>query len=392
MKSKMWQKAEIDLRLEKLRALMLTHDIDAMLVGTNANLYYIAGRVFAGYAYIGADGTFRLFVRRPNDFEGEDVRSIRKPEQIVAILQAEGISIPEKVGLEKDGAAYNEVARLEKALGLSESKNCSGVLAAARAVKTPQEIELLRESGVRHCAVYGHIPALYREGMTDLELQVEIERELRLNGCLGIFRISGQSMELFMGNLLVGDNADNPSPYDFAMGGGGLNSSLPGGCNGSIIRPGNTVMVDMNGNFTGYMTDMTRTFYVKNLDEHARKAHNLSIAMHRALQSLIRPGVEAKEAYNLCADMAKEAGESDYFMGHRQQAGFVGHGVGIEVNEWPVLAPRSKHVFEKGNVIAIEPKFVIPGVGAVGVESTYVVGDDGIECLTPFAEEIRELL
>ena len=170
----MWQKAEIDLRLEKLRALMLTHDIDAMLVGTNANLYYIAGRVFAGYAYIGADGTFRLFVRRPNDFEGEDVRSIRKPEQIVAILQAEGISIPEKVGLEKDGAAYNEVARLEKALGLSESKNCSGVLAAARAVKTPQEIELLRESGVRHCAVYGHIPALYREGMTDLELQVEM--------------------------------------------------------------------------------------------------------------------------------------------------------------------------------------------------------------------------
>ena len=97
----MWQKAEIDLRLEKLRALMLTHDIDAMLVGTNANLYYIAGSVFAGYAYIGADGTFRLFVRRPNDFEGEDVRSIRKPEQIVAILQAEGISIPEKVGLEK---------------------------------------------------------------------------------------------------------------------------------------------------------------------------------------------------------------------------------------------------------------------------------------------------
>ena len=86
-------------------------------------------------------------------------------------------------------------------------------------MKSDFEISLLRESGAHHCGSYRRISGLYHEGMTDIELQIEIERTLRLDGCLGIFRINGPSMELFMGNLLVGDNADAPSPYDFAMGG-----------------------------------------------------------------------------------------------------------------------------------------------------------------------------
>ncbi|WP_438502874.1 hypothetical protein, partial [Bacillus pumilus] len=82
-------------------------------------------------------------------------------------------------------------------------------------------------------------PHLYQPGMNDLELQVEIEKLSRLEGCLGQFRISGDSMELYMGNVLVGDNADFPSPYDFAMGGQGMDPSLPVGANGNTIKPGN---------------------------------------------------------------------------------------------------------------------------------------------------------
>ena len=78
-------------------------------------------------------------------------------------------------------------------------------------------------------------------------------------------------------------------------------------------------------------------------------------------------------------------------MGHKQQAGFVGHGVGLEINEAPVLAPRSKHILKEGMTFALEPKFVIPGVGAVGIENTYVVTSTGIEVLTRFDEEIIEL-
>ena len=227
--------------------------------------------------------------------------------------------------------------------------------------------------------------------MTDVQLQIEVERQLRLNGSLGIFRIHGESMELFMGSVLCGDNADSPSPYDFAMGGAGLDESLPVGCDGTEIKPGMTIMVDMCGNFNGYMTDMTRVFYVGDIDETAKKAHQLSVDIHHKIMKEGKPGVAASRLYEIALELTKEAGMEAYFMGHNQQAGYIGHGVGIEVNESPVLAPRSREILEEGNVIALEPKFVIPGVGAVGIESTYVVTANGMESITNYPEELEKL-
>ena len=376
------------LRNQRIADRLKSQGIDAILVSENANLYYTSGRVFCGFTYITADGSVTYFVRRPVGLSGDNVRYIRKPEQIAEMLPA----MPATIALELDTAPYSTVERLRKIFGDAQVANGSDVLRRCRAVKTPYEIARLAESGVHHVMAYSRIPRIYRGGMTDVELQVEIERVLRNEGCLGQFRIAGGSMELFMGNLLTGDNADNPSPYDFAMGGAGLDLSLPVGCNGSAISPGHTVMVDMCGNFTGYMTDMTRVFYVGRLDETAAKAHQLSIDIHHRLAKEFHAGCEAKRMYEVAMEMVTAAGMDDYFMGHTQKAGFIGHGVGIEVNELPVLAPRSRDVLEEGNVIAIEPKFVIPHVGAVGIENTYVVRNDRLECITNAPEEITELL
>ena len=78
-------------------------------------------------------------------------------------------------------------------------------------------------------------------------------------------------------------------------------------------------------------------------------------------------------------------------MGHNQQAPFIGHGVGIQLNELPVVTSRSRDILEGNMTIALEPKFVIPHVGAVGIENTYVVTASGLECITVFPEEIQEL-
>ena len=376
------------LRNRRIADRLKSQGIDAILVSENANLYYTSGRVFCGFTYITADGSVTYFVRRPVGLSGDNVRYIRKPEQIAEMLPA----MPATIALELDTTPYSTVERLRKIFGDAQVANGSDVLRRCRAVKTPYEIARLNESGVHHTMAYSRIPRIYRGGMTDVELQVEIERVLRNEGCLGQFRIAGGSMELFMGNLLTGDNADNPSPYDFAMGGAGLDLSLPVGCNGSAISPGHTVMVDMCGNFTGYMTDMTRVYYVGRLDETAAKAHQLSIDIHHRLAKEFHAGCEAKRMYEVAMEMVTAAGMDDYFMGHTQKAGFIGHGVGIEVNELPVLAPRSRDVLEEGNVIAIEPKFVIPHVGAVGIENTYVVRNDRLECITNAPEEITELL
>ena len=104
------------------------------------------------------------------------------------------------------------------------------------------------------------------------------------------------------------------------------------------------------------------------------------------------PGVEASTLYRLACDIVAERGLERYFMGHRQHASFIGHGIGIEINELPVIAPRSRALLEEGNVIALEPKFVIPGTGAVGIENTYLITDDGALSLTNAPEEIINLV
>lgn len=385
--------AEQQRRLAKVRRAMKSASIEHALVSSNANLFYLTGRVFRGYIYINAaEGSAPVyFLRAPLHLRGDNVTTIAKPAEMAPVLAAKGVAA-DGVALELEGMSYSSAMRLARTFGLeAPAADISPALRAARAAKTDAEIDMIARSGRKHVLVYDRIPHCYQEGMSDIELQIEIERASRLEGCLGIFRCGGGEMEIFMGNVLTGENADTPSPYDFAMGGEGLDPSLPVGANGTIIKPGKPVMVDMNGNYTGYMTDMTRCYIVGDADEATLRANALSADICHALAAMMKPGVEAKALYAKAAEMAREAGLESSFMGHRSHAGFVGHGVGIEINELPVISPRSRDILENGNVIAVEPKFVIPGIGAVGIENTYVVTDDGGRLLTDAPEDIRSL-
>lgn len=384
---------DLALRLDRLDFIMGATGTDTVVVCSNANLYYLCGRVFCGFIlYHRGSRRPVYFVRRPVTLTGIDIVPIHKPEQIAEHLDAFGLQPLGLTALETESRSYAQTVRLAKALGLEKFTDADSIFRRVRAVKTPAEIKRIKYSGECQERVYREIPRLYREGMSDIELQIEIEHASRLEGCLGLFRVAGNEMELFMANILAGDNADTPSPYDFAMGGAGADPSLPVGANGTIITPGQSVMVDANGNYSGYMTDMTRTFAPTPLPDEAMRAHKLSIDICKELAQMGRNGVAASMLYEKAVSMVEEAGLQDYFMGHRQHAGFIGHGVGIEINELPVISPRSRDILESGNIIALEPKFVIPHVGAVGIENTYLVNEDGpMTCLTNADEQIRLL-
>lgn len=383
---------EARLRGEKVAEGMRKLSLDAVLVNDNANLFYLTGRVFCGYVVVLADGSMHYLVKRPVHLEGEGIIFIRKPEEMAPVIESL-VGKEGALGFMGDETSWSFSERLRGILPGFRTANASAVLRQARSVKTTAELAMMTLSGRLQTEVYRHVPGLYREGMTDIELQIEIERVLRLKGCLGIFRTSGDGLELFMGNVLTGENADSPSPYDFAMGGRGMDPSLPVGADGTLIRPSQPVMVDMNGNFNGYMTDMTRCYIAGPVPEEVGRAHELSRSICRAVADAARPGTEAKRLYEIAIEMVGDAGMEDYFMGHRQHAGFVGHGIGITVNEPPVLAPRSRDIMMAGHTIAVEPKFVIPGFGAIGIENTYVVEAEGpARCITLCPEEIISLI
>ncbi|MDR3119073.1 MAG: Xaa-Pro peptidase family protein [Mediterranea sp.] len=383
---------ELKRRRDKIRSLMAQHHVDAALIACNTNLLYTCGQIINGYLYLPLASPACLFVKRPNMISGEQIYSIGKPEEITGILREQGLPIPGAIMLEGDELSFGEYNRLAALFPESEAINGTPLLRRARSIKTEMEMEMFRRAGIAHAKAYGKIPPVYREGMTDIEFSIEIERLMRLEGSLGLFRIFGRSMEIFMGSLLAGSNAAEPSPFDFALGGKGIDPSAPVGASGIVIRKGQSVMVDYVGNFNGYMCDMTRVFSVGQLPQEAYTAHQVCLDVQETVASLAKPGAVCEDLYNAAVDVAAKAGFADYFMGAGRKARFVGHGIGLEINESPVLAPRIKTELEAGMVFALEPKIVLPEVGAVGIENSWAVTTEGVEKITCCREEIIDLL
>ncbi|MDR1747091.1 MAG: Xaa-Pro peptidase family protein [Tannerella sp.] len=375
-------------RQARLQSAIRQAGADGCLLSADVNLYYMTGRVFNGYYYLPSEGSPCCFVRRPKEKPIENTIFIRKPEEIADSFADAGRAFPEKMLLETDELSYNECMRLLSVFRHPEAGNATALLRRLREIKTPWEIERLRISARQHAVTYAEIASCFRPGMTDLQFQAEIERRMRLNGSVGVFSVFGSNMNIFMGSVLTGSNAEAASPFDFALGGGGQTPLCPIGANGTPIREGMAVMVDMAGNYTEYLTDMTRVFAVGRLPELACRAHQLSIDIQDDMMQNARPGTACADIYNRALAMVKAAGLEAYFMGTKQQAKFVGHGIGLQINEPPVFTPRSDEVLLPGMTFALEPKFVIPNVGAVGIENSFLVTETGVEKLTLFEEKI----
>ena len=382
---------ELELKWRRIQQAMRQEEADGCLLTMNMNLYYVSGQVFNGYFYLPAEGRPYWFVKRLTVPETNQVHVIRKPEQMPELFRDLNLAMPRKLLLEEDELSYNECIRLQHVFRAEATGNASALIRHIRMIKTPWEIEQMRISARRHEAVYREIPACYRPGMRDVELQIEIEKRMRMHGSLGYFRAFGSNMDIFMGSLLAGENAGEPSPFDFALGGKGIHASGPLGANGTLLREGTTVMADMSGNHTAYQTDMTRVFSIGKLPDRAYRVHRVALEIQARMERTAKPGVSCAELYRDALAMAGQEGLKDCFMGTHLQAKFVGHGVGLEINELPVLTTRSKDILQPGMTFAFEPKFVLAGIGAVGIENTFLVTDSGVEKMTLLDENIIEL-
>jgi Xaa-Pro aminopeptidase len=154
---------------------------------------------------------------------------------------------------------------------------------------------------------------------------------------------------------------------------------------------GEPIQIDYVGIVEGYMVDQARTFFLGEASDVFLQIHSLALEIQDTIAERGKPGVSAEALYDLAVKIATRACSSAYFMGYPAPVPFVGHGVGLELDEFPILGRKSKHILEEGMVIALEPKFIMPGKGLAGIENTFVVGKDGLEKLTIFGDEIHIL-
>jgi Xaa-Pro dipeptidase len=258
-----------------------------------------------------------------------------------------------------------------------------------RSVKSPWELTRMRETARLLAGVFGEVPTFLRPGMREVDLAAELEVRMRRAGNEGSPRVRGFNQEFFMGLAIAGAAATAPSYFDGPVTGRGLSPSSPLGASVAPIGRNQPVLLDYTAIKDGYVTDMTRIAVCGRLAPELERAFEVARSIQRDLAEALVPGALPSALFALARGRAQAAGLGDRFMGPPgAQARFVGHGIGLELDEVPVLAPGFDDPLRLGQTVAIEPKFVFPGQGAVGIENTWVVGEASGERITGFPDDL----
>jgi Xaa-Pro aminopeptidase len=155
------------------------------------------------------------------------------------------------------------------------------------------------------------------------------------------------------------------------------------------IRRHEPILLDYVFAYNGYLSDHARIFALGRLPQDLETAHTAMLQLQNTVKTTALPGTRSGDLYTLALDLATASGYGDHFMGvGEQRIRFVGHGIGLELDEFPFLAQGQTLPLEEGMVIALEPKLIFPERGVVGIENTHVVTKNGLEQLTQFPDEI----
>jgi len=386
---------ELQQRIHKLQQGMKKKELDAAIIIQRADMYYFSGTGQNGYLFVPAEGEPQLLVRKNINRAREESmldrvdpldKRNRLPELVHQALPSGG-----KLGMELDVLPAKQYFRYREMFSPLEVDDVSSVIRKIRAVKSPWELKRQAEAAAMGDAMGWHARDIIREGLTEIELAAELEAFVRRRGHQGAVRMRGFNQELFYGHILAGENAARPSFFDGPTGGSGLSTSYPQGAGTGVIHKNEPVLVDFVFLYQGYMVDQTRIFCLGRLPEQLEKAYQTSLEIKRKLADMGRAGVPASDLFKKAGEMAEASGLSENFLGAQEKINFVGHGVGLELDEFPVIAPGMDTPLVEGNVFALEPKFIFPGMGTVGVEDTFVVRSSCLEQITTFDDSLQYL-
>jgi Xaa-Pro aminopeptidase len=387
---------EFQSRLQRFQDVLQARELDGALIVQNADLYYFTGTVQQSYLYVPAAGEPALFVRRvPERAAAESPLDVVVPlasmRDLAEALRQRFGDVPQRLGLELDVLPVNNLRRLEHLLPGLRPVDISTDILRLRAIKSEHEVGLIRASAQIAAAVCARVPHLLREGISETELAGLVEAEARALGHEGVIRMRGFNQEMVLVHILSGASGGVVSFLDTPLAGEGLSAAVAQGPSKRPIGRGEPVIFDFVAVRGGYIADFTRTFSLGPLPAKLRRAYEAALAVQEAVVATARPGVACRALYEAAVAAAADAGLAAHFMGNGDtRVRFVGHGVGVELDELPVIAANDV-ALEPGMVFALEPKFLFPGVGAVGIENTWCVRRQGLERLTEASEELREL-
>jgi Xaa-Pro aminopeptidase len=384
-------------RIEVLKANLKKKGLGVALLIYSRDIFYYTGTAQPSFLAVSGDD-YTLFVKSGFEFARREVfidpaKMIeeRRPEKIYRHFFAQ---LPEGVlGTELDIMTVKQARMLKKSFKGFELTDISKLILEQRGLKDETELVKIRRACEAVHAGHGAVLANLREGISELELAACVENAHRLAGHEGDFFFRMPDFFMSRGPISSGPNLERFSGVVYSVTGVGLSAAMPVGPSRRTIQWGDLVVIDIPCMIEGYHCDQTRTYClgpapgaVRSLYADLKKIADHTIA-------LIRPGAKCSDIYHAAVARAEELGIQDAFLsfGNGKKSFLIGHGVGLEVNEPPIISSHNDASIVAGAVMAVEMHALAKGMGVIKLEDTIHVGSHGNEILTKSPRRLFEV-
>ncbi|MDI9394230.1 MAG: Xaa-Pro peptidase family protein [Euryarchaeota archaeon] len=361
-------------------------DWEMTVIFSKINLYYFTGTMQDGILLIPKNGEATFWVRRSYERAlDESLFSSIEPMSSFRDAAKNVSRLPDTVYLETELVPLALYQRFQKYFPFKNVKSVDSEVCALRSIKSEYELSLLRKAGRIHQHVLEDlVPGMLREGMSEAELSMELFSALVKEGHHGACRFGMFDTEMILGNVCFGESSLYPTYFNGPGGNLGLCPAAPVlGNRDRKLRKGDLVFIDVGCGVDGYHTDKTTTYmFGSPLPQYAIDLHNKCVDIQNEAASMLKPGVTPSGIYNTIMNGLDEEFLQNFMGFEGRNVKFLGHGVGLLIDETPVIAAGFDEPLQKGMAFALEPKRGIENIGMVGIENTFIVTPEGGECIS----------
>jgi len=356
------------------------------VIFSKINLYYFTGTMQDGMLIIPKNGEATFWVRRSYE-RALDESFFPNIEPMNSFHDAaKSVSgLLDTVYLETEVVPLALYQRFQKYFPFKNVKSVDAQICAVRPVKSEYELSLTRKAGkIDKHLLEDVVPEMLWEGMSEVDLATELFSVAVEEGHDGLCRFGMFDTEIFLGNVCFGESSIYPCYFNGPGGSYGMSPAVPLiGSRTRKLRKGDLVFIDIGCAFEGYNTDKTTTYmFGSPLPQYAIDIHNKCVDIQNEAAAMLRPGAIPSEIYNSIMSNLDEEFLQNFMGFENRKVKFLGHAVGLLIDETPVIAEGFDEPLQEGMVFALEPKKGIEKIGMVGIENTFIVTAKGGECIT----------
>jgi Xaa-Pro dipeptidase len=381
-------KSELVNRMEQFKIIMddTYPEWEIAVIFSKINLYYFTGTMQDGMLLIPREDEPTFWVRRSyeralNESLFDNIKSMNSYRDAAESMD----KMPETIFLETEVVPIALYNRFQKHFPFKKYKSLDRIIATLRSVKSEYELSLTRRAGKIHEHVLEDIvPGILKLGMSEAELAADLFKVMIDEGHHGVTRFGMFDTEIILGQIGFGESSIYPSYFNGPGGNYGMSPAVPLiGSRNRKLNMGDLVFIDAGCGYEGYNTDKTMTYmFGKSLPDYAIEIHRQCVDIQDEIAEMLKPGAIPSVIYNEIMDNLDTEFLKN-FMGYGdRRVNFLGHGIGLLIDEIPVIANGFNEPLKEGMVFAIEPKKGIENIGMVGIENTFIVTPNGGECIT----------